>query len=339
MTDDESVFCLACHKDVADGTSSLQCGECNNVYHYGKCSGVTKTKMKAMSADYYQAWKCATCHASEGRQSRDGKDGSTTLTATQTDADTLNLLVRQGAETLERITQMLDRIVSVETQLSTQNTKQEKVKEILEQQNKTIGGVEAAVKFLSEKFDEVSKTLAVQEKTIAELSSQVCNLEGQMKIKDKEIKQIRTALNESELYSRRKNVEVHGVPVTDKENLMGILEEIAEKLEVPTPTVDSVEAVHRLKCKEGKIPAILVRFRDRKVSDTWTAKRNKLRNEGIFVNENLTHYIRQLMWATKTKAHEISYKFAWTRYGKVFVKEKEGKPAIRIKSEEDLMHL
>ncbi|KAH9379187.1 hypothetical protein HPB48_009196 [Haemaphysalis longicornis] len=220
--------------------------------------------------------------------------------------DTLKLVVQQGAESLARITQMLERIVAMETQLSAQSTKQENIQQTLEEQNKSLGGFEASMKFLSEKFDAVSITLAAQKKAITELSSQVCSLQAQMKIKDKEIKQFRTALSDMEQYSRRKNIEVHGVAVTDKEDLMSVLGEISEKLEVPTPTVDSVEAVHRLRCREGKIPAILVRFRDRTVCDTWAAKRTKLREEGIFVNENLTQYVRQLMWATKLKAREIS---------------------------------
>lgn len=149
MSDDENVLCLACHKNVAEGTNSMKCGECGNVYHCGKCSGVTKNKLKAMSAEDCQAWRCTTCHAAEGRQSRGENDDSLTPQATQMGAnDTLKLLVQQGAESLARITQMLERIVAIETQLSAQTTKQENIQQTLEEQNKTLGGFEVCQIFV-----------------------------------------------------------------------------------------------------------------------------------------------------------------------------------------------
>ncbi|KAH9367301.1 hypothetical protein HPB48_011924 [Haemaphysalis longicornis] len=157
--------------------------------------------------------------------------------------------------------------------------------------------------------------------------------------KHREIKEISIALNDAEQYSRRKNIEVHGVPLKDEENLMDVLTEIAGKLQLSTPTVETVSTAHRLKAKEGKIPPIIMRFRKRDDRDKWCTKRTTLREEGIFINGNLTQYAKQLLWATKTKAREKNYKFAWTRNGKVLVKEKEGAPKIWIKSGDDLYQL
>lgn len=64
-----------------------------------------------------------------------------------------------------------------------------------------------------------------------------------------------------------------------------------------------------------------------------------LKNEQVFINENLTKYLRQLLWKTKQCAKEKEYKFVWVSNGKIFVREKEGTAVIRVENEHDLSKL
>lgn len=51
------------------------------------------------------------------------------------------------------------------------------------------------------------------------------------------------------------------------------------------------------------------------------AKRAALRYERIFVDENLTKTLRQLLSSAKQHAGVNGYKFVWVKNGKVFVRQ------------------
>lgn len=55
MSDNENEFCLACHRNFAEGTGLVKWGRCGNNYHCGMCTGVTKNKVKAKGVEGYQA--------------------------------------------------------------------------------------------------------------------------------------------------------------------------------------------------------------------------------------------------------------------------------------------
>lgn len=105
------------------------------------------------------------------------------------------------------------------------------------------------------------------------------------------------------------------------------------------PQPDKIESVHRLKAREGKIPPIIVRFRDRSERDRWVNKRSALKSERIFINENLTKLQRWLFWNAKECAKEKGYKYVWMSNGKILVRRKDGAAVIRIEDESDLNHI
>lgn len=98
---------------------------------------------------------------------------------------------------------------------------------------------------------------------------------------------------------------------------MIVIKEIAVKLQLPELTDEAVEAVHRLRAKEGKTPPLLVRFTERKMRDIWIQKRVALRNEHIYINENVTRRNRNLLWQAKNRAKDEAYTFVWSRNGKL----------------------
>ncbi|CAN7979536.1 unnamed protein product [Ixodes pacificus] len=151
-----------------------------------------------------------------------------------------------------------------------------------------------------------------------------------------EIVELRSVLNEAEMYSRRKNIEIHGIKQQRHEDITKLVQELASRLELPVPAPEQIEAAHRLKAKEGKVPPILVRFKEKASRDLWTEKRNTLRAEGIYINENITRALRSLFWETKNAAKEKLYKFVWMRNGKIFVRQKENAASIRIENVRDL---
>ncbi|CAN8024435.1 unnamed protein product [Ixodes persulcatus] len=206
----------------------------------------------------------------------------------------------------------------------------------LEQNGKTIDVIEKSLDHLSSQYDELLKKTENQSRTIEELSKKTNRLEALVVERDEEIQSLKLAVDNAEQYSRRNNIEIHGVKQVANENLTHIIESIAVKLDLPPPKDQSVEAVHRLHSKEGKTAPILVRFSERNTRDMWIKKRVTLRSEGIYINKNLTKLLKSLFWSTRTRAKEKQYKFVWVRNGKIFVRQKEGASVIRVESEKDL---
>lgn len=96
------------------------------------------------------------------------------------------------------------------------------------------------------------------------------------------------------------------------------------------PQPDKIESMHT------KIPPIIIRFNDRSERDKWVSKRTALKDEHVYINENLTRLQRWLFWNTEDCAREMNYKYVWMKDGKIFVRKRDGAAAIRIDDESDL---
>lgn len=71
---------------------------------------------------------------------------------------------------------------------------------------------------------------------------------------------------------------------------------LAAKLGLYDLATQDVDAIHRLPSKEGKIPAILTRFAQRKRRHHWSTNSTALKNDRIFLNENLGKQLKTLFW-------------------------------------------
>lgn len=71
----------------------------------------------------------------------------------------------------------------------------------------------------------------------------------EVKVNDIEIGKLKQEPNDLDQYSRRLNLEIHGVPHDKRENLLDKLNRLAEELDVSHLSDQDVEAVHRLSSK------------------------------------------------------------------------------------------
>lgn len=325
--------CISCMKSLPTDTTSLKCSTCKNCYHLGKCSGVSKAAFKALSEEGTQEWQCSTCKVHERRQG--------TVPAQKAQAEGaqdmgLTDLKTQISKISEKLSVVLSRIENIEKTFEDQTGKQEALMETVKGTADTVSGIEKSVAFLSSKYDELVSKIESQAKTLAEVRAKSASLESVVKQREAELRELRTAVENAEQYSRRKNIEIHGVEQREGEDLLKVVADLATKLRLPQPTKESIEAVHRLGTRQGTRPPIIVRFQDRNTRELWVRKRGALREEGIFVNENLTRQLKRLLWTTKNVAKERGYRFVWIRNGKLFVRQKEGAAVIRIENENEL---
>lgn len=153
-------------------------------------------------------------------------------------------------------------------------------------------------------------------------------------------------LRELEQYSKKFNVIIRGIPKFDGENLLDIIKALAEGLEVPFHEL-YVSALHRLPSR-GQTQPIILKLTNLDVKHRLikNAKRKKLNGSclglgenPIFFDEHLTKETADLLHGAKDLRAQGKVKFAWQADGKVFVREDEGCPNIRIIEHRQLQQL
>ncbi|KAH7981757.1 hypothetical protein HPB52_001059 [Rhipicephalus sanguineus] len=125
------------------------------------------------------------------------------------------------------------------------------------------------------------------------------------------IAEMQAEIDDLEWRSRRLNLEFHGIPKTEPEDLLSKINEIAAQLHLDTL---DVAAVHRLPSRPDRIPAVIVRFTRQEVRDKWLAGRRALRiaNSNVYVSENMTKRSRDLLskckeWIKRSSISQTSF--------------------------------
>lgn len=293
--------CLSCNEALSEKSLKMKCVECEYSYHLGACSGIQESTFKTKGESWHSAWRCQTCRISKQRSSKPKKDSD----------------------------------VDVMVALAAMNKKLDSLLDLKE----TVNGIEQAIQMLSDKYDGVISRMTQQEMDLKELKKRVERVE-QDEAKA-EIRQLKDQINELEWRSRRQNLELHGIPTTEKENMMEKVNKVARSLRLPELTPTDIVSMHRLASKPDKIPGIIVRFMSQTTRDLWLSKRLHLKEDGnnVYLLENLTKHEKSLLWSAKECAKEKAYKYVWYRNGRVLVRKADGEPVIVIKSIDDLERL
>ncbi|KAH9377341.1 hypothetical protein HPB48_023008 [Haemaphysalis longicornis] len=149
--------------------------------------------------------------------------------------------------------------------------------------------------------------------------------------------------NESEQYNRRTNLEIHGLPFEQDEDLKDELSKLAVALKLPNFSPSDVLAIHRLPSKHDTVHVILVRFTSLSVKESWSAARGKLRHSHqsgalpkLLFKDNLTKFNRYLFWHARTAAKDKGYLFACGKTGKIYVNKNEDALLFRISKLSDI---
>ncbi|XP_078357184.1 uncharacterized protein LOC144642060 [Oculina patagonica] len=154
-------------------------------------------------------------------------------------------------------------------------------------------------------------------------------------------------LDDLEQYTRKHNLEIHGIPETPDENIAERVTALGNVLNVTIRT-DDIDICHRLQTSKNpsKPKPIIVRFKSYRAKKELYGARKQLKGQNlnqvfngggiVYINENLTRMRRELfakVWKRKKSEHWHS---AWTTDGKIFVKIEATDYPIRIYNNEDL---
>ena len=219
-----------------------------------------------------------------------------------------------------------------------------------------------SLEFTQSKMEEMAKNnSALQDKmkemanTNIALQRRMTQVETDLEKKNEENAKFGKKLNEIfmqhddlEQYTRKFNLEIHGIPETDDEVPEDIVLDLAKLMELDL-TYEDIDITHRLN-KGSKSPRpIIVRFsnyysKEQMYRGRWKLrKKSGLRGVGVdsknvYINENLTAYRAGLFKKVRDRRRR-DWKF-WTTDGKIFVKPDPIRDVIvRVQNEEDLKKL
>ncbi|XP_070392916.1 uncharacterized protein [Dermacentor albipictus] len=332
--------CADCSDPLPDDGRFMCCKECKKNFHLrSSCSGISESTFISMGASKRDTWKCRHCRQGKNRPS--AADASVT--------EELDALRSQ----IGAINQKLDSLSSLRPDINSLLSLPAKIDQLLvltstvDTLQSSVNQIQNSVSFMSTKYDDFLVRLEANEKESKQANSEVSALKLKVQEQETEIQSLKTEMNKQEQYSRRSNLEIHGLSAAPNEDLRAVAANLAKKLTIKDFDSSDILAIHRLPSKKkDNSPVVLIKFASVSVKETWMACRHKLQNlcetdtdHKLYFNENLTAANRELFWLARKKGKEKKYKYVWTKDGNVFAKKEEGASLIRVNDVNDLLRL
>lgn len=197
---------------------------------------------------------------------------------------------------------------------------------------KELGEMHESLKLFNGLYEEVKKSQELLQKENKELT--------------KKNEQLTLRMSELEQHSRQNNIEIKGVPVTQAEDCLAILQQIGEKVECPISAAD-VDVVHRVPAKNNE-QHIIARFCSRTKKAEFAGKAKKARltagtigfqshsQQPVYVNDHLTPENKRLFAQALAKKNEMNWQFLWVENCRIKARKAQGDRVHRISKVSDL---
>uniref|UniRef100_A0A8D8SSS6 FP protein C-terminal domain-containing protein n=1 Tax=Cacopsylla melanoneura TaxID=428564 RepID=A0A8D8SSS6_9HEMI len=206
---------------------------------------------------------------------------------------------------------------------------------------------EVSLEFNNNKLDDLIKKMGNMQNTINAMAEKQEKLEIENRSLRMKVNQMEISVDEMDQYSRIKNIQIDGVPVTRDEDLKEVVKTMGQKIEVNIKSED-IDAIHRIPSRSNANPEpIVVQFVTRQMKENVVKKSKEKRvctddlnmqcaNKPVFVNEHLTRKRKNIMFEARKLKNEKNYKFLWSRNGKILIKKNETSITIQLNSLDDL---
>ena len=216
-------------------------------------------------------------------------------------------------------------------------------------------------KVIREQYNDLQKSLEFHITKMEDLATENKKLKSEVNSLKKSLSQaneerdqlyvdLGTAINQIddlEQYTRKHNLEIHGIPEQTDENLAEQVITLGKALNV-TIRGDDIDICHRLFTgrNRSKPKPIIVRFKSYRAKKELYGARKSLKNKNlnqifqgagiVYINENLTRMRRELFAEVWRRKKSKQWHSAWTIDGKIFMKISLADQPVRIYSQEDL---
>ncbi|CAH0407183.1 unnamed protein product [Chilo suppressalis] len=280
---------------------------------------------------------------------RDSKRRRLSDTVTEIEHDNIRTIIRE---------ELRDMLCSLQTQ---QNTRLD----AFEQHFSEIKGQEGDIKKINALLLEIKNTNISIEGTMSFLASQnddlknkLEHLEMQNKKNIEHITILEEKLEDIQREKRKANIEIKNVPKMTEETRETLVEMVTNLSKTLGCKLDEghITDIYRLKAKRGtngNSPIIvetsssmlktelltLCKAFNRKTKPKLCAKHlglKKSEDTPIFVSEHLTIKGTRLFFLARELAKTNTFKYCWTAYGRVYLREHDTSPIITVKSESQI---
>lgn len=193
--------------------------------------------------------------------------------------------------------------------------------------------------------------------SIESIQTEIRNINDTTKTHDSLIKENKVAiLNIKEnfvamqQYTRMNCIDILGIPITDNENLINIIEKISDIIgfQFNKNMLDICHRIPSRRLMQNKTSPIICKFVRRfdkyeflklkkQSGDILTSDLGLLgKADKIYINETLSMENRFLFKEAKKLQKENKIKYVWSSNGKVLVRKSDGNPVIIVKNVESL---
>lgn len=327
-----SELCALCSDSMPNDGRYLKCDECAKVYHLGKkCSGISESTFKGMSASKVDKWRCPACR---GRQSKANLE-SLDIPSTPTNTSAVSAQLTEVNEKLDLLLSWKDSVGALHELLPKVDTLL-LLTQTVDTLRVSLSEMHKSLNFFSSEYDSLVESSKSHDNVIKELQTEMSTLRSVLAEQAKEIQQLKSNQNDTDQTNRLPNLEIHGIPFKSNEKVADIMTDLAGKLKIDFQPAHMMSA-QRLPAKTGSIPPILIRFSSVPLKETWMSTRGSLRSipledshPRIYFNDNLTDANRKLFWMARTRGKEKGFKYIWTRHGKIYAKQNQSSTVLRI---------
>ena len=305
--------CVKCNLDFEPNSARMLCKGCEGELHF-ECGKYKPSSWASIGQKRRDSWRCGKCK------------GYGAAGGSQTGIDS-----EEGEEEQPKVEasvlKALDGFKGIVEELKAENHQ--------------------SMQFISKQYEDIIGGQKEIKTNLVNMETQINQLTAQLKEKDEIIKNLQTRIAYLEQYTRKNNIEIHGVTETRDEDIEAIVCNIGRAIDVNINKND-IEAAHRIPTRRNDAPRpIIVRFQSRKIKNLVTAKKKvKITNRQALNTENasernvfiyeLSPYFKDLMWKAKQKGRDKQWKFVWSTGGKLWARKDENSRPVRITSESDL---
>ncbi|CAG9115490.1 unnamed protein product [Plutella xylostella] len=341
--------CNGCGENIAT-QDFMNCNKCHAHYDI-LCLNIPKATFTSYTVGFKRDWLCPECQCAAPKSDNTPVRGATTaakLSKPLTDNSNINVTrggqkpTKAKAATNKSDSDTSGSVAMTNTKVAT-NKSDSDISSVVEEIRLLRQEILDMKSIFSKKLEEYEKVIATQSTEILDLKAAVSILQENAR--------------NTEQRALKNEIEVIGVPETENEGLQHLAILVSKKMgvDLSESDIDTVfRAGPRRSTLSSNLPATINYPRPLVVKLVRHAKRNEiikaskirknLNSEGIaqgpvakmYVNERLTKENRLLFREARTRAHNYNFRYCWTRDGSIYIKKADGRPAIHIKSQEDL---
>ncbi|KAI5652156.1 hypothetical protein NE865_00494 [Phthorimaea operculella] len=324
MTPNKSIAaCAKCKKDVQP-KDRMHCTGCKNLFHID-CV-ISEKRYLLLDKERKANWSCPTCQRKRNTESENKGSPILTvppkthkdMTAKKSDSPTLPIVkvhdptqqeTNVAGKNSECPSGMKQEIVAMKEEIIQCLEARMEVL-IKEQMDRWMEYFAAQIKQLSETVDSFKSRFLTIEERVDSLEKLVGSQEKDTSLA-LTVQRLKIEINARDQELLANDVEITGIPETNGRPL----------------------AVRLLRREQRD--NLLRAARVRRGADT-SGFNLPAASRPFYVNERLTGFNRQLFRKVREEKQRLHWRFAWTKEGVIFARQDHGKPAMRIRNEDDL---